>query len=477
MLQHRVRQFVRHNALFQADTRVVAALSGGSDSVALLVLLHELDALGDVQLVGAAHLNHQLREQAQRDEAFSAAVARSLGVPFDADREDVMGRARRDKTSLEDAARTARYEFFARARAAFRADVVALGHTRDDQAETFLLRLVRGAGPRGLASIHPRHGSIVRPLLDCRRAELREFLAARQMSYVDDESNEDVTIPRNRIRAELLPLLRDRFNPAIVDILAHEASLDRELWDWLESAAADHEKEVRPLLGRQADTASYDSIELDVEQLRSVPLALRRLVLWRAMNRASNARPVGFVHVEAALQLLQADRGGIDAPGHRVQRVGSSLVLTSMRAETNNRHNSTKANLFSYPLSIPGEVQVSEAGCVLAAELEAAPNGLKSAASSGRGLVAQVRWDLCQSPLAVRNRRPGDRFRPVGVGGRKKLQDYFVDRKVAQIRRDRVPIVVDGADRIIWVAGHGIDEEFRVTDSSQSVLLLRLRQV
>ena len=477
MLLQRVRRFIRHHALFQADTRVVAALSGGSDSVALTVLLHELDASGDVRLVGAAHLNHQLRLQAERDELFSASVARSLGVPFVVEREDVIGRARRVKTSIEDAARTARYDFFERARAELHADVVALGHTRDDQAETFLLRLVRGAGPRGLASIHPRHGSIVRPLLDCRRSELREFLAARELSYVDDESNVDVTIPRNRVRVELLPLLSTRFNPAIVDALAHAAGLDRELWQWLDTAAADYEKGERSFSGKPAETGTSPVIELDAERLRSAAPALRRLVLWRAMNRASNGRPVGFVHVEAALQLLDAARGGIDAPGHRVQRIGPNLVLTGTCADTNRRRVSAKANLFAYPLSIPGEVQVTEAGCVVAAELDASPQGLKTSAASGRGPLAQVRWDLCQKPLAVRNRRPGDRFRPVGVGGRKKLQDYFVDRKVAQIRRDRVPIVVDGADRIIWVAGYGIDEEFRVTDPSQSVLLLRLRQV
>jgi tRNA(Ile)-lysidine synthase len=477
MLLQRVRQFVRQNALFQADTRVVAALSGGSDSVALAILLHELDASGDVRFVGAAHLNHQLRREAERDELFSASVARSLSVPFVAEREDVMARARRGKTSIEDAARAARYDFFERARAELGADAVALGHTRDDQAETFLLRLLRGAGPRGFASIHPRHGSIVRPLLDCRRTELRDFLAGRRMSFVEDESNVDVSIPRNRVRAELLPLLSDRFNPAIVDILAHEAVLDRELWDWLESAAAEYEEGERPGLARQAGKGSAPFVELNVERLRSARPALRRLVLWRAMNRASNGRPVGFVHVEAALRLLEAESGGIDAPGHRVQRSGPHLVLTGTCADSNGRGASAKANLFSYPLSIPGEVQVTEAGCVVAAELAESPKDLKTAAASGRGALAQVRWDLCQRPLAVRNRRPGDRFRPVGVGGRKKLQDYFVDRKVAQIRRDRVPIVVDATDRIIWVAGYGIDEAFRVTDPSQSVLLLRLRQV
>ena len=495
MLLQRVRQFVRQHALFRAETRVVAALSGGSDSVALALILRELDASGDVRLVGAAHFNHQLRDEAQRDERFSASVARLLDLPFAADREDVSARARRERRSLEDAAREARYEFFERARRQFDADVVALGHTRDDQAETFLLRLLRGAGPRGLAGIYPRHGTIIRPVLDCRRMELRKYLDERNMTYIEDQTNGDVTIPRNRVRAELMPLLVDRFNPAIVDVLANEAELARETWAWLESAAAEFEKgdgiekgdgslfqsrsrAANEFEGGEEKTPVPFSWELDVARLMSAPRPLRRLLLWRTMNEVAGGRPVSFEHVESALHLLDADGGAVDAPGHRVERIGPRLVLTGRDAEAApGRRGVAKApvNLFQYPLSIPGEVQLAEAGCVVAAELETAAGDAQAPARAGKGPLALVRRDLFQGPLAVRNRRPGDRFRPVGVGGRKKLQDYFVDRKVALGRRDQVPLVVDGSDRIVWVAGYGIDEAFRVTDPSQSVLLLRLK--
>jgi len=199
------------------------------------------------------------------------------------------------------------------------------------------------------------------------------------------------------------------------------------------------------------------------------------------MSAASGGRSVSFDHVQAALELLDEhdhDRRAIDAPGHRVERVGSRLVLTGRDAAVRGVRRGAKpaANLFEYSLSIPGEVRLAEADCALAAELEPAPGEARGAARSGKGPLALIRRDLCQGPLKVRNRRPGDGFRPVGVGGRKKLQDYFVDRKVAREQRDRVPLVVDGADRIVWVAGYGIDEAFRVTDPSQSVLLLRLKQ-
>ena len=152
-----------------------------------------------------------------------------------------------------------------------------------------------------------------------------------------------------------------------------------------------------------------------------------------------------------------------------MERRGQTLVLTSRGSVTPAR----KTNLFRYSLSIPGEVALREAGCVVSAE--AAPSA--GSAILCNPALAMLQLDRCQGPLAVRNRRPGDRFRPFGLDGRKKLQDYFVDKKVPRDARDRVPLVVDDADRIVWVAGHGIAEEFRVTDPAQAVLILRLRQV
>jgi tRNA(Ile)-lysidine synthase len=454
----RVRRFVARHQLADRGTRVLVAVSGGSDSVALAHLLRELSAAGECRIAGIAHFNHQLRETADRDERLTVALAESFSWPISVEREDVAARARRERRSIEAAARAARHEFFERSRTALDADVVALGHTRDDQAETFLLRLLRGAGPKGLAAMHPRRGTIVRPLLSSRRSELREYLAARQIEYVEDESNADVTIPRNRVRAELLPLLERRFNPAIVDVLADEADLARETWLWMEGETSNFKPQ---------------SSEFDVPTLRAEPEALRRFVLWKAMNVAARGKPVSFEHVEAALELLrsEADRS-VDVPGQTVERLGGRLVLKAGDLHARSRKRSV-SNFFEYPLSIPGEVPLPEAGCVLAAE--SCPGGFDPRTLGSDPSAAAVRRDLCSGPLRVRNRRPGDRFRPFGLDGRKKLQDYFVDRKVARHRRDQVPLVVDDRDRIVWVAGFDIDEAFRVTDSAQAVIILRLK--
>jgi len=470
----RVRRTIERYDLATPDTRVVVALSGGSDSVALAHLLERLDGAGELHLTAIAHFNHQLRPAADHDEHFCRHIAESLRRPFLADREDVADRARRERRSMEDAARTARHAFLERARVQLGADVVAVGHTRDDQAETFLLRLLRGAGTRGLASMHPRRAAIIRPLLDCRRIDLRAFLEAEQIAYVDDETNTDLQIPRNRVRAEILPLL-ERFNPAIVHALAREAEIAREAWHWMDAEAARLSRQICRQEG-------VDSWRLDADALNRAPLALARLVVRQAMTAAAGGRQVSFDHVESVLQLSRTKTGRIDAPGQRVERQGSGLVLRSRPADLVGRWTpamvpETQAgspNLFQYPLSIPGVVALREAGVIVSAE-EA-----DSVQEAGRAIVGNdpavvIRRDLCGEILGVRNRRPGDRFRPVGLNGLKKLQDFFVDRKVARHRRDSVPLVVDKRDRIVWVAGYAIDEEFRVTSPVEAVVILRLK--
>jgi len=469
-LLSRVREFVRQHHLIAPGTRVLAAVSGGSDSVALVHILRELADAREMQLAGVAHFNHQLRPTADDDERFAAGVAAALDLAFVADRGDVAARARRERRSIEDAARAARHEFLEHARLTTGADVVALGHTRDDQAETVLMRLTRGAGPRGLAGMHPRNGSLVRPLLGCRREALRAWLAERRLPFVDDETNADVSIPRNRVRAELLPLLEARFNPGIVEVLADQAEIARETWAWMHAATTDLDAQVI----RRSMTADNTLVQIDVAALRAAPLAVQRALMWRLMSEVAGGRPIAFGHVDAAIRLM--DEGGetqVDFPGQRLERIGASVVLTGRVDGAQGRRASDEtSNLFRFPLSIPGEVALPGTGWSVSAETTA-----NAIVGNGGGKdVAIVQRDLCRGSLAVRNRRPGDWFRPVGLNGRKKLQDYFVDRKVARKLRDAVPLVVDETDRIVWVAGFGIDEAFRVTDPAQPVIILKLRQ-
>ena len=481
-----VRRTIRQHDLAGARMRVVVAVSGGADSVALVHLLRELDAAGELVVAGLAHFNHLLREDASRDEAFCVALASACGIPVLVEREAVRTRAEAAGQSIEHAASVARHEFFGRALTHFAAERVAVGHTRDDQAETFLLRLLRGAGPKGLAGMHPRNGEVIRPLLQCRRADLAEYLDQRGIAHVEDETNGDVGVPRNRVRAELLPLLEDRFNPNVVDVLADQAELARQEWLWMESELA--LRNLEPGTGEPGTlepgtlepgtlrTLQPEALSLDVAALERAPVALRRFAVWKVMMRIAGARPVSFDHVDAAMHLIgkEASTAALDGPGQTVQRIGARLVLTK-RARRNSR--AQPAAAFWYPLHVPGEVQVAEAGCVVAAAYVAGSGMEAARAVAGNREIAVVAGDFSADALSIRNRRPGDRFSPPGLVGRKKLQDFLVDRKVPRAARDGVPLVVDRNDRIVWVAGHEIDRAFQVTDASQSVVILTLRQV
>ncbi len=471
-LAERVRRTVNRFALLPAGSRVVVALSGGADSVALTRLLGELARPLDVTIAGLAHLNHQLRgEAADRDEAFCRAVADALGAAIDVERIDVGALARSRHESTEEAGRFARYQFLARAAERLAADRIAVGHTCDDQAETLLLRLLRGAGPRGLAGIYPKFGSIVRPLLEVTHADLVGYLGDLGQSFCEDETNADQSIPRNRVRHRLIPMLAREFSPGIVEVLAREAAIARDDAAWLEQAA----REAAAGVIRPTPEGSV----VEVPGLLALPPALARRVLVEALDRGAGGRMIAFSHAEALLALAAGPEDGapVDLPGQRARRAGHQLILRP-RGPGPTRHPG-ETNFFRYSLSTPGEAVVPEAGCTVTAEpapVQASHGNLGwlGAGASGEAVVDAAK---IVPPLAVRNRRPGDRFRPLGLDGHKKLQDLFVDRKVPSDVRDRVPLVVDETDRVVWVVGHGIDAHFKVTDGTKSVVILKLKEL
>ena len=511
-LPSRILDTIRRHELMRRGNRVLVALSGGPDSVALLRLLRELESGGELTVAGAAHLNHALRDTAHRDEQFSRALAAEVGVPFRFDRVEVRELATRLGTSLEDAGRRARYELFERAADELGADVIATGHTRDDQAETFLLRLIRGAGARGLAGIHPRmrlpaeapeaRRWVVRPLIEIGRSELREYLARLGQAFCDDESNRDLSFPRNRIRHELLPLIEREFNPRITDVLAREAAVARADEDRLQQEAIDLADSI-VLRSRTADIegAAEVNVAVDARALASLHPALAVRVGRLALGVLAPDRFVSYEHAERLLELARGSSGALSLPGQHAERRGDHIVLSRTPFHP-------FANSFHVSLSIPGEVTLAAQGWAISAswgtgtehsgkggwhlsgKRQRPERGAKPPSERERGwspasaeegashLLVGVAANSLVTPLVVRSRRPGDWFRPLGMGGqRKKLQDFLVDRKIARERRDSLPLVVDSADRIVWVVGESVSEDFQVTEPSRGVILLKARRL
>ena len=511
-LAERVLDTIRRLALMRRGDRVLVALSGGPDSVALTRLLGELEGAGELSIAGIAHLNHGLREAAGEDEEFCRAMAADRAVPFRSDVVDVRALAARLGTSLEDAGRRARYELFERVATELGADVIATGHTRDDQAETFLLRLLRGAGPRGLGGIHPKtrlpaeapeartvglpaeapkaRRWVVRPLLEIGRDELRAYLASVGQVFRDDESNRDLSIPRNRVRHELLPLLSRDFSPGITDVLAREATIARQDEDRLHQEAIDLLDLI--VLRNETGISGEAAVELDARALSALHPALAVRVARIAMETVAPGRFVGFDHVERLLALARDPRGegALSLPGQHAVRRGETLVLDTQRAQRSRRADAQPfSNSFRVSLSIPGEVVLAPQGWAVSASRCARPDadhgGYTQPGQSPGTLKVEcprleqtVAADRLTLPLAVRSRRPGDRLSPLGMGGRrKKVQDVLVDRKVPREGRDSLPLVVDSADKIVWVVGESVAEDFRVTEASQAVIFLKARRL
>jgi len=443
MLARIQNNFVRHAMARRGDV-VLIAVSGGADSVALLHALHRLRARLGLKLA-VAHLHHGIRGRAaDADAVFVRRLARRLGVPMVAERVNVPQQAKTSGVSLEMAARAARYDFFVRAVRQCRATAVAVAHTADDQAETVLLRLARGAGPQGLGGMEPvshRDGlTIIRPLLNIHRTELVAFLKNNRLHWREDASNHDQHFLRNRVRYEILPLLERRLNPQICTALLRTAEVLRE-----ENAVFD--KLAETALNRCGTSARKFSV---------LPLALRRraLRLW-LIGAGLDAEWLDFDAI-AAVQTLAASQRGTKSValggGWKVIRRYDQLALEK----------SSIASAALWHLVIQPHRGIVK-------EKPTTPGRLPARATISAAAVGSA-------PLVVRVAQAGDRMMPLGMNGTKKLQDIFTNAKVPREQRGRIP-VVECCGEIIWLPGYRIARGWEVPTARSRSLLLTLRTV
>jgi len=438
----RVLAYIRRQELMHAGDRIGIAVSGGLDSVALLRLLLELrPELGVV--LSVVHLNHGIRgAQADTDQEFVAALAQEHGLDFFATSVDAPAYSKSRKLSLEAAARELRYEYFHRLLTMGTVSKIATAHNLDDQAETVLLRLLRGAGTRGLAGIYPRKrvGSagarkeaaiIVRPLLEIRRPELEQYLRTLDQDWREDASNLDLKHSRNRVRHELLPLLEREYNPRIRDLLAEAAEIARAEEDFWSG-------EVESLLPQVATGENALNLNL---------LARESLAMQRRLLRAAVAKlglQLEFKHVEQILRLAETEESEnfeCDLPGGWVAR----RVRNELRFQKISPHQAKDGYEYRFPL--PGEVQVGEIGTRLKAFLLPLP-----AQKSGYNREQLLDPNGLASELVVRNWRPGDRFWPAHTKSPKKVKELLQQKHIAQPEKALWPVVTSG-DQLVWVRG------------------------
>jgi len=445
-----LQQLEKDESLRQG-ARLLIGVSGGVDSVVLLHLLCQLSSSRSLSL-SAAHLDHAIRPESGKDALFVEKLCGEWGVPLTVEQVDVPTLADATRQSLEMAAREARHEFLLRLAEERGADYIVLGHHRDDQAETFLLRLLRGSGLSGLSAMRHRRGRWLRPLLTVSREQVEAYALEKGLRWREDASNNDLRYLRNRVRHQLMPRLRE-FNPRLderLGLLCRQLQMEEDFW-------LQQVEDVLPgvLL------SSNDGVRLCRAGLLALHPALRVRLLREAIRLVrgdlQRLEEKHLIAVEGLLAGVQS-QSSIDLPGLWVARRYEQLWL---------REASPKLDAYSLELQAPGQVVLPDGGCI-SAEFDSVSHGESAE-------VVEFSAEHLQFPLRVRNFVEGDRFRPSDSTGGKKLKDYFIDIKLEAEQRLTVPLVLSG-EQILWVAGLRRSAFAPAGKNAGQILRLRLIQ-
>ena len=449
-----------NTSLFKPGDRVGVAVSGGADSVALLRALIELR--GELGLVlSVVHFNHKLRgEESDGDELFVSELARAHDLPLHRGEADTKAFAREKALSIEAAARDLRYAFFGKLIKDGLLDKVATAHTLDDQAETVLFRVIRGTGTSGLAGILPRlkkvgEGAIVRPMLGVQRVEVTTFLNGLNQSWREDSTNSETVFTRNRLRHELLPRIAEGFNPEVVEALANLAEVARAEDEFWASATA------------EAFVGCYRNSAIEVKELMKHPLAIQRRVLrLAAVHKGAN---LDFLHTERVLDQVRGRKSRearmIELPnGFRALVTDGMLTFATHEPQA-------KSCGFSYLLSIPGEVSISELRLTIRATLVTGAG--RSGESDGYNDDHKLALDRLPTELMVRNWRTGDRFWPAHTRSEKKVKELLQDRRVPSREKSMWPVAL-AAGEVVWVRGFAVARRHLAKENERAVILEEL---
>jgi tRNA(Ile)-lysidine synthase len=472
-----VRQAIERHRMLSAGDLAIVAVSGGPDSMCLLDVLASLSGELGIRL-HAAHLHHHMREQADSDARMVAGFAGSLDIPCTVGHADVPGFARDTGVGIEEAGRMARYRFLREVKRETGAQKILLGHNLNDQAETVLMRLFRGGGTEGLAGIPPLKDDLARPLLSIPRRLIEEYCRERNVPTILDVYNLDLRYTRNVVRHRVLPDLAAQFNPSLVETLARVATAMRWDADFLGALASDAFLGVSSMQGRVT--------AVDRRAIRDMPPTLSSRVLeqaWRECAGSSANLPLDRVE-----ELVLGPKKTVSLPEGVTAEKALDIVRFYPRPQKG----------FEVDLVAPGETDVPQLGLSVVARVVSVAAGVAEGGVPGSGAgaretsageparvdapapwlvepVARLDYNKIRGRIWIRTRRDGDRFAPLGMAGKEqKLQDFFVQRRVPRFYRDFVPVLVCG-DKIVWVMGLRLSEEFKVVSETKRILEVEVR--
>ncbi|MFZ5945254.1 MAG: tRNA lysidine(34) synthetase TilS [Bacillota bacterium] len=449
----------KYNMLEKKDT-VVVGVSGGPDSIALLHVLNQIKEEYSLRLF-VVHVNHMFRgEQAKKEADFVASFAKNFENEYKLFEKDVPALIKETSLSPQDAGHRIRKQIYSQVRQEIGATKLALGHHADDRAETILLHLVQGTGLEGLAGMTPVRGSTIRPLAEVSKKEILDYCQTNGLPYCQDPSNNKPVYLRNKVRLELLPLLKEKFNPQIIDNLIKLEEIVSAENDFMEEAGEE-------FLRRILVTRKEGKIRLSIKEFSKGASALRRRAIRKAYSLLRpDEQGLAFVHVENIIKLIQRQEGT-----KRLDLPRNILVLKSYEyIEFNDleRNGQETPSQFNLNWLVPGQVCLPFKGIALNAFFaDTLPQ------TTGKFDKIALNPQQITSPLQVRNRKPGDKIQPWGMAGTKKVKDIFIDLKIPQQERDFIPLVVMG-NEIIWIPGITLNEKYRMKTKEEGYLIMEM---
>ncbi|MFN3739674.1 MAG: tRNA lysidine(34) synthetase TilS [Thermodesulfovibrionales bacterium] len=451
----RVINTIKRFEMLRPGDLVITGLSGGPDSVCLMHVLHNLKDRLQIALI-PVYVNHGLRpEEIPREIEFCRRFVGSLGYELIVREIDVLGYVKATGKNKQEAARQLRYNALNEVLLEKKAQAIAIGHNADDQAETIIMRLIRGTGPQGLQGIPPVRGNIIRPLIEIERKEIEDYLFKNSLHYVMDSSNLEAGYLRNWVRLKVLPLLKEK-NPSIIKTLGRLAEIFSEEEKF-------YEIEVTKALMRSISRKTDSMIELFLKPLEVIDKRILRRLLRRAVDEVFSLRGLSFVHIEEMTELIK--KGDT---GDRVYIKGNIRAIKGYSLFTITSE--PPLRLKEYVLPIPGSINIEEKGYKLTAVcMESRPDDL----GDGKKRIVIDRDKIGQDNLLVRPWKPGDYFYPFGFGKRKKLQDFFTDLKIPRDERYSIPVVEEGGN-IVWIMGFRMDDRYKVQEDTKRFLILKI---
>ncbi|MEA3328623.1 MAG: tRNA lysidine(34) synthetase TilS [Candidatus Omnitrophota bacterium] len=445
--------------------KVLVGVSGGPDSIALVDLLYSLKRKYGLKLY-LAHLDHMIRgDQSRADAVFVHGLADRLGLPVISKVKDAVSFSRKRKLTLEQGARIIRYKFFLETAEKIRAKKIALAHNADDQAETVLIRIIRGTGLEGLGSMHPvseREGiTIIRPLIEIWKKDILSYLTQRRLNFKIDSSNKNKAYFRNKVRLGLIPYLSREYNPRIKETLFRLGESAREDYSYL----ADRTKEA--FLKLTGPGSSYSEAGFSIKKLKKHSIAIQRGIIRLAIKQIKgNLQKISYQNWKDLDGLIKDPAGNkfLDlSEGIKARKEYDRVVFYK-------KPGSSIVKKFRYPLRVPGVTTIPETRLRVEAKLVK-----KTIRKKQKDKTSEIfDYNKLNLPLLLRNRTKGDRIRPLGMSREKKLKDIFIDQKVPLLKRNSTLVIVSADGEIVWLVGLKVSDRFKITSRTKQILKITL---